>query len=365
MKKVLAMLLAVVMVVGVMAGCASKEDPAPAPAQEETQKPAEETPAEDKPAEETPAEETPAEDEILNTFNYEAVKNTTDKEIRIAVLTTQTNAFWVDVCKGTEDVKAFLAQPNYNCTVDVQTFDNFDGQAVSEAIDTCVTMEYDAICTVGVADSIANSISKAVAAGIPVYLFNSNTGVENEATAFVGQDLYGAGVKLGGILADMVGEGSKVGIITGLYSVNAHELRRTGAEKALTDAGVEIVAQAENHDSSDEAYSLTKDLITANPDLKGILVTAGGPEGAARAIEEAGLQDQISLVCFDTTAEMLPYIRNNVIKCTLGQDPYGQGSDPVILAYNEIVTGEAKVTGDAFTEMTEFTPENINEYFPE
>lgn len=355
MKKLFALLLTLAMVLGMMAGCASNASAPSEPASTQAESAA---PAETQ----APAE---AGDAIENTFNYEAVKNTTGKEIRIAVLTTQTNAFWVDVCKGTEDVTAFLAQPDYNCVVDMQTFDTFDGQAVSEAIDTCITMEYDAICTVGVADSIASSISKAVQAGIPVYLFNSNTGVENEATAFVGQDLYGAGEKLGGILAEMVGKEGKVGIITGLYSVNAHELRRTGAEKALTDAGVEIVGTVENHDSSDEAYSLTKDFITANPDLSGILVTAGGPEGAARAIEELGKQDQISLVCFDTTAEMIPYIRSGVIKCTLGQDPYGQGSDPVILAYNEIVTGKAEVTGNAFTEMTEYTPDTINDYFPE
>lgn len=356
MKKLIALFLALAMALSMAACGAPKDEP-------KTDAPATEAPVAEAPATEAPAE--PVADTIENTFNYEAVKNTTGKEIRIAVLTTQTNAFWVDVCAGTEDVKAFLAQPNYNCTVDMITFDTFDGQAVSEAIDTCIVKEYDAICTVGVADSIANSISKAVDAGIPVYLFNSNTGVENKATAFVGQDLYGAGEKLGTILAGMVGEGGKVGIITGLYSVNAHELRRTGAEKTLTEAGVEIVGNVENHDSSDEAYNLTKDFITANPDLNGILVTAGGPEGAARAIEEAGLQDQINLVCFDTTAEMLPYIRSGVIKCTLGQDPYGQGSDPVILAYNEIVTGEAKVTGDAFTEMTEYTPDTINNYFPE
>lgn len=351
MKKALALILTLVMMIGVMAGC--------------SQKPAENTPPANNTSTDAQTPAAPAADEIPNTFNYEAVENTTGREIRIAVLTTQTNAFWVDVCQGTEDVKAFLGQDKYNCTVDMQTFDTFDGQAVSEAIDTCITMEYDAICTVGVADSIASSISKAVAAGIPVYLFNSNTGVDNEATAFVGQDLYGAGEKLGGILAGMVGQGGKVGIITGLYSVNAHELRRTGAEKALTEAGVEIVATAENHDSSDEAYSLTKDLITANPDLSGVLVTAGGPEGAARAIEEAGLQDQINLVSFDTTAETIPYIRSGVIKCALGQDPYGQGSDPVILAYNEVVTGNAAVTGNAFTEMTEYTPDTINNYFPE
>lgn len=173
MKKALALILTLAMMTGVMAGCSQKPAGNPStstpPASTSTDTPA------------GPA--APAAGEIPNTFNYEVVENTTGKEIRIAVLTTQTNAFWVDVCQGTEDVKAFLGQDKYNCTVDMQTFDTFDGQAVSEAIDTCITMEYDAICTVGVADSIASSISKAVAAGIPVYLFNSNTGVDNEATA--------------------------------------------------------------------------------------------------------------------------------------------------------------------------------------
>ncbi len=365
MKKLIVLLLSMAMAATMLAGCASETTTATtteaaAPAEAATTEAA-------APAEAATEEAAPAEvaDTIASTFSYEAAKNTTGEEYKIAVLTTQTNAFWVDVCAGTEDVTAFLAQPNYNCTVDMITFDTFDGQAVSEAIETCIVKEYDAICTVGVADSIANSISNAVNAGIPVYLFNSNTAVENEATAFVGQDLYGAGVKLGEILAGMVGEGGKVGIITGLYSVNAHELRRTGAEKSLTEAGVEIVGNVENQDSSDAAYTATKDFITANPDLSGILVTAGGPEGAARAIEELGMQDQVNLVCFDTTSEMIPYIRSGVIKCTLGQDPYGQGSDPVVLAYNELVTGSAAVTGDAFTEMTEYTPDSINDYFPE
>ncbi len=301
-----------------------------------------------------------------NTFNYTPVENTTGEEIRIATLLVQNNPFWVTVTEGAEDVKAFLEDEKYNCTVDIITFDDFDGQAFAEAINTCVVKGYDAICTVGVADSIVPAIDAATKAGIPVYTFNSDTEKESTRVAFVGQDLYNAGVLAGETLADLMGGEGQVGVITGYYNVLAHEQRRQGIEDALSEIeGIEIVGDVENHDSADEAYTAAKNFITANPDIKGIAVTAGGPHGAARAIQELGLEDQISLVCFDTTDEIVSYMKDGVIKASIGQDPYGQGADPVILAYNQVVTGEAEVTGDAFTKMDIYTPDNISEYFPD
>lgn len=299
-------------------------------------------------------------------FNYTPVENEDGDEIRIATLLVQNNPFWVTVTEGAEDVKEFLKDEKYNCTVDIITFDDFDGQQFSEAINTCVIKGYDAICTVGVADSIVPAINAATKAGIPVYTFNSETEKESDRVAFVGQDLYNAGVLAGETLADLIGEEGQVGIITGYYNVFAHEQRRQGVEEALGKIeGIEIVGDVENHDSGDEAYTATKNFITANPDIKGIVVTAGGPHGAAKAIEELGMQDQISLVCFDTTDEIVSYLKKGIINASIGQDPYGQGADPVILAYNQIVTGEPEVTGNAFTAMDVYTPENIDEYFPD
>ena len=120
------------------------------------------------------------------------------------------------------------------------------------------------------------AIDSAVKAGIPVYTFNSETEKESQRTAFVGQDLYNAGVLVGETLADLMGGEGQVGIITGYYNVHAHELRRQGIEEALGKVeGIEIVGDVENHDSGDEAYTATKNFITANPDIKGIAVTAG------------------------------------------------------------------------------------------
>jgi ABC-type sugar transport system substrate-binding protein len=298
-------------------------------------------------------------------FNYKPVENTTGRNIRIAVLCVQNNPFWVDVTAGAYAAKAVLSLPQYNATVDYISVNEFNGQVFADAIEASIVKGYDGITTVGVSDAIVPSIDKAVAAGIPVYVFNSDTARPSKKTAFIGQDLYAAGVLAGETLAKLIGGEGKVGIITGLYSVNAHELRRRGGEEGLGKSpGIKIVGTVENHDSADEAYTATKDLLTANPDLKGVYVTAGGPHGAARAIQELGKTNEVALVCFDFTTEIISYLRTGDIDSTIGQDPFGQGADPIILAYNHAVTGKAAVTGNAFTKMDIVTHDNVGQYFP-
>ena len=167
--------------------------------------------------------------------------------------------------------------------------EDFDAQQFADAIDNCIIMEYDAICTVGVSDAIIPAIERATAAGIKVYTFNSDTSEECSRIAFHGQDLYGAGELAGETLAQLIGGEGKLAVITGLFSVPAHELRRTGGLASL------------------EKY-----------------------EGIAFH----------------------------------GQDPFGQGADPVIFAYNAIVTGEEAVTGNEWTKMDVVTPDNVAEYYP-
>ena len=58
-------------------------------------------------------------------------------------------------------------------------------------------------------------------------------------------------------------------------------------------------------------------------------------------------------------------MKKGVIKGTVTQDPFGQGCDPIVLAYNQVISGDAAVTGKAFTKMDVYTPDNIAEVFPD
>ena len=79
-------------------------------------------------------------------------------------------------------------------------------------------------------------------------------------------------------MADILGGKGTVGIITGLFSVNAHELRRTGSEDQFKEKypDIKLLETVECSDNDQVAYNVATDLLTGNPDLSGIICTANG-----------------------------------------------------------------------------------------
>ncbi len=168
--------------------------------------------------------------------------------------------------------------------------DQHTSEVFGQAIEAAIVKGYDAIATVAGDAGLVPFINKAVAAGIPVATFNSETAEPNERMFFVGADLYKQGEAAGKAMGEALGGKGKVAIITGLFAVEAHELRRKGFEDYPQGElpGCPILEAVENQDKADIAYAQANDFMTANPDLAGIYVTAGGPFGAAKAVEEAG-----------------------------------------------------------------------------
>lgn len=369
MKKILALLLTLVMLMTCLAGC-SKEPPT----SDKGNAAAENTSDEEEAAQEGEAsgdaESAEVEDlsedlqKIYDKVTHKPVKNTTGKKFRIAVLCVMNNSFWYDVVEGIEEITKLMADENFDCSVEMVTIETHDGQMFAEAIDNCVTMQYDAICTVGTSEAIIPAVDRATAAGIPVYTFNSDV-ADSTRVCFTGQDLYAAGVKAGETIVDLIGEKGKVAIITGYFNVPAHEDRRLGAMEVFKKhEGIEIVGEVEDHDSNDEGYTYTKDFITANSDLSAIYITAGGQQGVTKALEELDVKGKVKVVMFDFMDEVIDALYDGNLQATIGQDPYAQGANPVCLAYNQLVTGKPEIEGNDFTNLDVVTPDNVTEYFP-
>jgi len=375
MKKLFSLLLTLVMVMGCLSGCSStpptsgeQQEPDEAvnetvdEAADESADKAEDTNAADKAAE--PAALSSDLQEIYDKLTHKPVENDTGKEFKIAVLCVMNNSFWYDVVDGIEEITKLMADQAYNCKVEMVTIEAHDGQLFAEAIDNCVTMQYDAICTVGTSEAIIPAVDRATAAGIPVYTFNSDV-KESTRVSFTGQDLYAAGVKAGETIVDLIDGKGKVAIITGYFTVPAHEDRRLGAMEVFDKYDeIEIVGEVENHDSNDEGYTYTKDFITANPDLSAIYITAGGQQGVTKALDELNIKGEVKVVMFDFMDEVIDALYDGSIQATIGQDPYAQGANPVCLAYNQLVTGKPEIEGNDFTNLDVVTPDNVAEYFP-
>ena len=287
-----------------------------------------------------------------------------DRPLRIAVLGLENNPFWIPVREGTMAAAAALAP--FNVTVDwiipgeTHTADNF-----APGIEAAVAQGYDAIATIAGDSGVAPFIDAAVAAGIPVATFNSETATENGRLFFVGADLYLQGEAAARAMATAIGGEGKVAIITGFFAVEAHELRRMGFVDyiAANYPNIQIVGEVENSDQGDIAFTQAQDFMVAHPDLRGIYVTAGGPFGAAAAVADAGKTGVVQVVSFDFVDETMEYVQQGVIYATIGQNPWAQGHDPAIRLFNYLVAGQMPPCGRLVTEAAVVTAANIDQYW--
>jgi len=286
------------------------------------------------------------------------------KPLKIAVLGLENNPFWIPVKEGAMKAAEELAP--YNVTVDwIVPGEQHTGDVFGPGIEAAMAQQYDAIATIAGEAGVAPFIDKAVAAGIPVATFNSETATVNGRAFFVGADLYKQGEAAGKAMADAIGGKGKVAIITGFLAVEAHELRRNGFIDYLAknNPDVTIVGTAENQDKGDVAFTQANDFMTANPDLVGIYVTAGGPFGAAEAVEKAGMTGKVQVISFDFVDETMAYVQKGVISGTIGQGPFAQGHDPAIRLFNMLVGGVSPECGRMVTEAALVTKDNIDQYW--
>jgi ribose transport system substrate-binding protein len=366
MKRMI-VLLALLTVLAVIAGACAPAAPAPAPVQP-TSAPAQATTAPAAQPTAAAAQTQPPAFDSMGTPADEGTVKPVDKQpskpLRIAVLGLENNPFWIPVKQGTQ--KAAEELKAYNTTVEwIVPGDQHTADVFGKAVDAAIAKQYDAIATIAGDAGMVPYINKAVAAGIPVATFNSETATPNQRLFFVGADLYLQGKTAGDTMCKVLSNKGKVAIITGFCAVEAHELRRKGFEDQLkaTCPDVTIVGKVENNDKGDVAYSQAKDFMTANPDLAGIYVTAGGPFGAAKAVQEAGKAGKVHMVSFDFVDETMGYVKSGVIDATIGQDPFAQGHDPAIRLYNYIVGGVVPANGRLVTKADVVTKDNIDQFW--
>jgi ABC-type sugar transport system substrate-binding protein len=284
------------------------------------------------------------------------------KPVRIAEIMVQNNPFGKAVKEGADFAGKVLK--DRNAKVDWISVPDFDPQKFEAAMQNVITAQYDAVALFGLSEALQPVTDKAVAAGILVYTFNTEPGMKSKRQAYWGQDGFAGGAKCGQLLADAMGASGKYAIITGSFNVLGHELRRKGARSVLDkNANMKLVGEFENQDKAEEAYNVTQNLLTSNPDIKGIYVTAGGPFGAAKAIKDAGLTGKVKLVCHDWMQETVGYVRSGEVTAVLDQDPFNQGYAPVVAAFNKLVANVDPKEVNWF-EGDVATPQNVNQKIP-
>ena len=318
MKKIIALLLALIMVFGLVA-CAAKEaapaekEEAPAAAPEK-----EEAPAEDK-EEEAPAEEA-APAEGLKVAISAAEYNDWNKLYEAVIAQKCDEWGWTyEIFDAKQDASTQIDQVN---SIIAQGFDAMTIQAVDNA-------------------ALAPVVGQAADNGVIVvdhYGFADELGISDK----IYKVLFGqkeAGILQAEEYIKLGGESGKVAIIAGLTGADNAQQRTAGFEEVLAQyPDIEIVATQYCDWDTQKAQAAAEDIITAHPDLKAFLVQDDGmSKGVWNAIEAAGKQDQIIIASQGFYEWSIPYVKEGKFAFTITYPAgfFSRDAMDVIKAVNE------------------------------
>lgn len=143
--------------------------------------------------------------------------------------------------------------------------------------------------------------------------------------AFVGIDNRMAGQTAAYLIGHLLigPEPKKAAVVLGDYAFRCHEDREIGFRSLLRTAypSVTLTDAAKGEDSPDQTYAAVAELIRAHPDLDAIYNVAGGNQGLAHALDEAGVAGRIVVVSHETNRVTLPLLRSGVIAFLIAQSP--------------------------------------------
>jgi len=190
-------------------------------------------------------------------------------------------------------------------------------------IESMVTKGVQGIAITPVDPTVAAALDKAIGAGVKVVLMDNDIPDWKGRTALATTNNYNAGKIAGEYLKSVLRSGDTLGLLEGVPGVPSLDDRVKGMLDGLQGVDVKIVGRGATNCTEELGISVAEDLLTANPDLKGIYAACGPPAaGAARAIQNAGIaNDKIVLVGFDFCCGEEEALKAGVEDATVAQFP--------------------------------------------
>lgn len=319
--------------------------------------------------------------DLFDPANYVSEKESS--EWTIAVVTKDNTAEWFK--RMEVGVNEFGEETGINVIQKGPA--NADAASQVQVIDDMINQGVDALCVVPIdPGAIEASLKNAMEKGIVVITHEASNQVNTlyDTEAFTADD-FGAAI-MDALAKDMGEEGKYAEMVAYTTSTTHMEYATAQHERQLEAyPNMELVNDGavptcESEESVDTAYERAKEVLKANPDLKGFTgVASTDCPGIAQAVEELGLD--VKVVGVGTPNSFKPYVESGTISTVklwdpkdsgyimckvaamiLGGEEIADGADLGLEGYNSIsiVEGDNRcIIGQADITLT---AENINDY---
>lgn len=270
-----------------------------------------------------------------------------------------TNSFFVPTRTGLIDGAALLGIPEPQWTGSA----NGNVSEMANAMETAINSNAHGIA-IALTDNTAfvEPTRRALAKGIPVIAYNANA-ANNFPLAYVGQDLYLSGFRMGQRIAQDVTSGT---VIVGISQPGGNNVqpRLDGLTDALRQAAPGVTVQSVNTgaEQAGELNAMTA-AYDGNSSAQGLYaVDAGSTEACAKLITDRGLTGRIHGGGFDLLEGTINGVDSGALDFTIDQSPYLQGFLSVIYLYMFRLSGTLVAPPETNTGLTFVTKENVGLY---
>jgi ABC-type sugar transport system substrate-binding protein len=225
----------------------------------------------------------------------------------------------------------------------------------------------------GTDPAIAQAINKAVAAGIPTVVYDSDIPNSNRH-AFLGTDWYEIGKLQGEEMVRLINGKGKIAYM-GILGLTNMETGFQGLLDVLKKyPQIEIVGKYDDKANVEEAARITSDVLVAHPDIAGFcgFDSNSGP-GIALAVREAGKTGKVKITAVDWEPEHLQLVKDGVIHMLAGQKRelftwygaqflYDMVHQTNKLATNDRAAGITNIPSLINTGLLRITKENVDQF---
>jgi D-allose transport system substrate-binding protein len=147
-----------------------------------------------------------------------------------------------------------------------------------------------------------------------------------DIATYIGTDNGAAGGKAGDFVKQQVPAGSQVAIVGGVAGDVTSGARVDGFKKSI-GSDLDIIQESAADWKREVALTTATDILAANPDVKAFFAANDDMGlGIVKAVENAGLTGQITVVSVDGNKDALESVKAGGLSATVAQYPYAIGS---------------------------------------
>jgi simple sugar transport system substrate-binding protein len=268
-----------------------------------------------------------------------------------------TNPFFVPTQYGAADACKLLG-----CSYQWTGSQSSNVSEMVNAFNSARSAGVDGIAISLVDETAFNSpVKSALAAKIPVVAYNADA-KSNERLAYIGQDLFVSGEKMGEHIAELVPSGDVAMFIATPGSLNIQPridgaLKTLKAHSSITPHVIATGASVPGELTVIDSY------LTGHSNTKGMFaVDAGSTEGVAKTIQKHGATGKVKGGGYDLLEATEQLLAQGAIQFTIDQQPYLQGFLPVLELFLYQASKTLSGIADVNTGLKFLTKETVVPY---